>query len=76
MNLAFSLSARKMTALAMSFGSPKKPSIPEALALNLADETDAKMETFKELLETSEKPGWQGYDRMFESHIFATRVEE
>ncbi len=33
------------------FGSPKKPAIMEALALNLADNADAKLETFTEILE-------------------------
>lgn len=60
----------------LEFGSPKKPAIPEAIALNLADELDAKMETFKELFSSSRTPGWQGYNRLFESHIFETRVED
>ena len=60
----------------LEFGSPKKPALPEAIALNLADELDAKMETFKELFASSVTPGWQGYNRLFESHIFETRVEE
>ena len=38
------------------FGSPKKPAIIEAVALCYADNTDAKMETFKELLELQRKP--------------------
>lgn len=59
----------------LEFGSPKKPAIPEAIALNLADELDAKMETFKELFASSRIPGWQGYNRLFESHIFETQVE-
>ena len=59
----------------LEFGSPKKPAIPEAIALNLADELDAKMETFKELFASSATPGWQGYNRLFESHIFETQVE-
>ena len=33
------------------YGSPKKPAIIEAVALNYADDIDAKMETFKEMLE-------------------------
>ena len=59
----------------LEFGSPKKPAIPEAIALNLADELDAKMETFKELFASSRTPGWHGYNRLFESHIFETQVE-
>lgn len=58
------------------FGSPKKPAIPEALALNLADNADAKLETFKEVYESVTAPGWQGYNRLFESNVFTTYVEE
>ncbi|MBR0091771.1 MAG: HD domain-containing protein, partial [Lachnospiraceae bacterium] len=54
----------------LEFGSPKKPSTPEALALNYADEIDAKLETFKELKENAQMPGWQGYNRLFENNIF------
>ncbi len=52
------------------FGSPKIPAIIEALALNYADDTDAKLETFKEILENnSENTGWLGYNRLFESNL-------
>ena len=58
------------------FGSPKIPALIEALALNYADDTDAKLETFKEILENSrENKGWLGYNRMFESNLRATRLE-
>lgn len=33
----------------LEYGSPKKPALMEAMALNLADNTDAKMETMTEL---------------------------
>ena len=58
------------------YGSPKKPAIAEAVALNLADNTDAKMEMMKELQQKSTEPGWQGFNRTFESNLFLTRVEE
>ena len=59
------------------FGSPKIPALIEALALNYADDTDAKMETFKEVLENNkENTGWFGYNRLFESNLRATRLEE
>lgn len=46
----------------------------EALALNYADDTDAKLETFKEILENnSGNQGWLGYNRLFESNLRATR---
>ncbi|MBQ6967161.1 MAG: HD domain-containing protein [Lachnospiraceae bacterium] len=54
------------------FGSPKKPALMEALALNMADNTDAKMETMSEIMSelTVEKKGqWLGYNKLFESNI-------
>ena len=54
------------------FGSPKKPALIEALALNYADDTDAKMETFMEILESSQESGWLGYNRLFESNLKRT----
>ena len=57
------------------FGSPKKPAIVEAVALTYADNTDAKMETFTELLESSTETGWLGYNRLFESNVRATKTE-
>ena len=47
------------------YGSPKKPAIMEAVALNFADNTDAKMETFTELLENTEQTDWLGFNRLF-----------
>ena len=56
------------------YGSPKLPALMEALALNYADDTDAKLETFKELLQNnSENQGWLGFNRLFESNLRATR---
>ena len=57
------------------FGSPKKPAIVEAVALTFADNTDAKMETFTELLENTSETGWLGYNRLFESNVRGTRLE-
>lgn len=44
----------------LEYGSPKVPALIEAVALNYADDTDAKMETFKEILEITVKTvaGW------------------
>ncbi|HIS33292.1 MAG TPA: HD domain-containing protein [Candidatus Limivivens intestinipullorum] len=54
----------------LEYGSPKKPALPEALALNFADNVDAKMETFREALNASGNSGdWLGYNRFFESNI-------
>lgn len=57
----------------LEYGSPKKPALAEALALNLADNTDARMETLREVLENAgEKDEWLGYNRIFESNIRRT----
>ncbi len=57
------------------FGSPKIPAIIEAVALNYADDTDAKLETFKEILENSNEMGWMGYNRLFESNLKASKID-
>lgn len=57
------------------YGSPKKPAIMEAMALNFADNTDAKMQTFAELLQSTRETGWLGYNRLFESNLRVTKVE-
>ncbi|MCR4955676.1 MAG: HD domain-containing protein [Lachnospiraceae bacterium] len=58
----------------LEFGSPKKPALMEAVALSFADNMDAKMETFKELLTgpKDEESVWLGYNRLFESNIRRT----
>lgn len=59
----------------LEYGSPKKPALMEALALNLADNTDAKMQTFKEALKGSGTTNdWLGYNRFFESNIRKTGI--
>ena len=45
------------------------------MALNFADNTDAKMQTFKELLDNAKETGWLGFNRLFESNLRATRLE-
>lgn len=58
------------------FGSPKIPAVIEALALNYADDTDAKLETFKEILENNkDNSGWFGYNRLFESNLRASNLD-
>ena len=59
----------------LAYGSPKKPAIVEAVALSFADNCDAKLQTFAELLEKSKETGWQGYNRIFDTNIIATRGE-
>ncbi|MDF2472824.1 MAG: metal dependent phosphohydrolase [Anaerocolumna sp.] len=59
----------------LEYGSPKKPAIMEALALNFADNTDAKIQTMTELLNSGdEKTEWLGYNRFFESNMRRTTI--
>lgn len=55
----------------LEYGSPKKPALPEALALSYADNLDAKMETVREILANvpENNQEWQGYSRLLESNI-------
>ena len=59
------------------FGSPKKPALLEAAALNFADNTDAKLEAFTEILDNSAVQqsggnGWLGFNKLFDSNIRPT----
>ncbi len=57
----------------LEYGSPKKPALVEAVALNMADNTDAKMETFAEIFDAAgDQNDWLGYNRLFESNIRKT----
>ena len=57
----------------LEFGSPKKPGIMEAMALSYADDTDAKMECFKETLEANpDAADWVGYQKFFDSNVRRT----
>lgn len=54
----------------LEYGSPKKPALPEAMALNYADDTDAKLETMKEIMKgAGTSTEWLGYNRLFESNL-------
>ena len=55
----------------LEYSSPKKPGLPEAVALSYADNIDAKMETMRELLANVPEGDtqWQGFNRLFESNI-------
>ena len=59
----------------MEYGSPKVPAIIEAVALNYADDTDAKMQTFTELMENTTETGWLGFNRLFDSNVRSTKME-
>lgn len=61
----------------LEYGSPKKPALAEAVALNMADNTDAKMETLAEIFSSAkDQKDWLGYNRLFESNIRKTTCEE
>ena len=59
----------------LEYGSPKKPALIEAVALAFADNTDAKLEGFIELLDSGNNNGnseWLGFSRMFETNVRPT----
>lgn len=55
----------------LEFGSPKKPALIEAVALSFADNTDAKLETFKEDITKPSESEWR-YSKFVESNIRKT----
>lgn len=60
----------------LEYGSPKKPALAEAVALNYADNVDAKMQNLTESFEQI-APGnteWQPYNRMIDSYIRRTSI--
>lgn len=56
----------------LEYGSPKKPALAEALALNFADCADAKMQTLTEIFKEKNTNEWLGYNRLFESNLRKT----
>jgi 3'-5' exoribonuclease len=57
----------------LEYGSPKKPALIEAMALNFADNADAKLETMIEAIRgAGENQGWLGYNRLLETNIRRT----
>ncbi len=58
------------------YGSPKKPALMEAIALHFADNTDAKMETMKEIFSSTPEEGWLGFNRLIDSNIRKTSKGE
>ncbi len=58
----------------LEYGSPKKPALAEALALSMADNLDAKMETFKEAFAAipENNTEWQGFNRYLDSNVRRT----
>ena len=62
----------------LEFGSPKRPAMLEALALNLADNADAKMEMFMEFLKAKKdvREPWAGFHKTLDTYIRRTEVQE
>lgn len=59
----------------LEFGSPKKPALLEAIALSQADNLDAKMETFAEIMEKQkDDQEWSGFQRLLDTRIRKTSV--
>ena len=58
------------------YGSPKKPALIEAAALNFADNTDAKMQAFTETFEAARQNApdakWLGFNKIFDSNLRPT----
>lgn len=60
----------------LEYGSPKKPALMEAVALNLADNTDARMQTMTEIFTNAGENGdWLGFNRLFDSNIRKTSAK-
>ena len=55
----------------LEYGSPKKPALIEAVALSFADNTDAKLETFREDISKPSENEWR-YSKFIESNIRKT----
>lgn len=53
----------------LEYGSPKKPALPEAVALHYADATDAKMQSLTEIFKDKDSDEWQGFNRLFDSNL-------
>ena len=58
----------------LEYGSPKKPALAEAVALNMADNTDAKMQTLTELFKDKDTKDWLGFNKLFDSNLRKTSL--
>lgn len=56
----------------LEYGSPKKPALIEAVALNFADNADAKLETITEVFKNADSSDWLGYNKFLESNVRKT----
>lgn len=60
----------------LEYGSPKKPAIPEAFALNFADCADAKMQSLTEIFKDKNTKDWLGYNRLFETNLRKSSLDK
>lgn len=58
----------------LEYGSPKKPALVEAVALNFADCTDARLQTLTELFKDKTSNDWLGYNKFIDSNIRKTSI--
>jgi 3'-5' exoribonuclease len=56
----------------LEYGSPKKPAIPEAFALNFADCADAKLQSLTEIFKEKATNEWLGFNRLFDTNLRKT----
>lgn len=59
----------------LEYGSPKVPALAEAVALNFADDTDAKLQMFTEIKGKTFDTNWLGYNKFLETNIRMTKGE-
>ena len=58
----------------LEYGSPKKPALAEAVALNFADCTDARMQSLTEIFKEKDTKEWLGYNKLFDSNLRKTSI--
>ena len=58
----------------LEYGSPKKPALAEAVALNFADCTDARMQSLTEIFKEKDTKEWLGYNKIFDSNLRKTSI--
>ena len=58
----------------LEYGSPKKPALAEAVALNFADCTDARMQSLTEIFKGADTTEWLGFNRLFDSNLRKTSI--
>lgn len=60
----------------LNFGSPVKPAIPEAVALHMLDNTDAKLNhLYVQLGNSVPDEAWTGYDKVLSTELYQKKYE-